>query len=83
MPTDGRTDGPAGGVLHRTDPAAVQADETLARAAHSDSHLQGVGPGTDFAGVFSRARHRRVCQSGVLRGKVTGEFRSVDEGRDA
>lgn len=61
-----------GVLLHHPDPQVVQADQTLARAENTHTHVQGVRQGADAARILPGLGHRRVCQPGVLRRTVAG-----------
>lgn len=68
-----RQHGDTGVLLDHSHTEAVQTDQTLARIENTHPHVQSVGQGTHAARVLLGVGHRRVRQSGVLRGTVAGE----------
>lgn len=63
--------------LGRPGAQAVQADEALARAAHTHAHVHGVGKGARTARLLSAPRHRPLRQPHLLRREAPGKKRRL------
>ena len=60
-------------LQHHSHPSALQADTPLEGAEDSGAHFQGERQGAFSSRFLSRAGHRHLCQSRLLRWAVAGK----------